>query len=135
MKSLKMPKLTIRQIKNRAKKGLPIPFEVTNNLPYKDSSIPDYHFSVTINTSPLERIKLNIGDIYCNAIECKKCGSYVRSRHRHHMAWCNCKSVAVDGGSWYTRTSGLQEDIIYKTIMFTKKVGKEDAATTNNKEP
>ena len=124
--------LTVRQIKNLAKKGNPIPWEVTNNLPYKDTNIQDYHFSVQKDATPLTRLKHNIGNIYVNALKCLKCNTTVRSRNRHHMITCSCGSCSIDGGSWYVKVTGNQEDYQLITIPFDK-VYKDEL--TDNKEP
>lgn len=83
--------------------------------------VTDYHDFCTIDTSVEKRKKLNIGDIWDNSIRCKLCGDVIRSKNRHHMAWCKCKSCAVDGGSWYTKVvcdyDGL-DNIEIMTIMF-----------------
>ena len=40
-----------------------------------------------------------------NAIKCKKCGDIIFSRARHDMHSCSCKSISIDGGFDYVRTS------------------------------
>lgn len=49
------------------------------------------------------RRKYNIGDVFLNQARCLKCGDVITSSHRHDFVWCNCKSLAVDGGSAYTK--------------------------------
>lgn len=41
-----------------------------------------------------------------NAIQCRKCGDIIESKHRHDFAWCSCHSVAVDGGKDYLKRIG-----------------------------
>lgn len=61
---------------------------------------------VTKSSTKEQRDKFNIGDIYINAAVCKKCGDYIRSKHRHDFVTCECGSVSVDGGSHYVRRVG-----------------------------
>lgn len=71
----------------------------------------DYHDFTDITTPEAERRKLDVGDIWINAAECKKCGDIVRSRNRHDFRSCKCGSIIVDGGSWYARRVGDLEAI------------------------
>ena len=41
--------------------------------------------------------------IVSNQIKCKWCGDTPYSTHRHHMQYCKCEKVAVDGGPEYLR--------------------------------
>lgn len=45
-----------------------------------------------------------------NAIRCNKCGDVIESVHVHDFKWCNCQSVAVDGGHDYLRRVGNPDD-------------------------
>ena len=54
-------------------------------------------------TPGVVRRKYDIGDIFLNQAKCLKCGDVITSSHRHDFVWCSCKSLAVDGGSWYTK--------------------------------
>ena len=65
----------------------------------------DYHNFSYRGTPKEKRKQLNIGDIYCNAVECPECGYYLRSRNKHDMVTCKCGKTFVDGGSWYCRTT------------------------------
>lgn len=38
-----------------------------------------------------------------NAAFCKRCWSYIESKHRHDFVRCMCKSIFVDGGLDYSR--------------------------------
>lgn len=78
----------------------------------------DYHNFTYSSMSIKARRKFDVGDIYENTIECKKCGWIIRSRNRHDFVTCKCESISVDGGSWYSRQIGNQEDIISHVKMF-----------------
>jgi len=60
------------------------------------------------------RRKYNIGDIFLNQAKCLLCGDVITSNHRHDFVWCSCKSLAVDGGSAYSKrlfkAAGCYED-------------------------
>lgn len=78
--------------------------KITINLFQGDKNMTtDYHDFTTKDMSLEERRKIHVGDIWINAVKCKKCGEVIRSKNRHDFRWCSCKSVAVDGGSWYTK--------------------------------
>ena len=38
-----------------------------------------------------------------NIVLCHICGDMIESEHQHDFKWCNCRNVAVDGGSAYLR--------------------------------
>ena len=38
-----------------------------------------------------------------NAIQCKKCGEVIQSRHVHDFVTCQCGACSVDGGHDYLR--------------------------------
>lgn len=85
----------------------------------KKDFIPDYHFCCNKGTPKEEREKMCIGDIWINAIICLRCNTYVRSKNRHHMAYCECGKCAVDGGSWYGKVSfETSGDCLYICEMF-----------------
>ena len=50
--------------------------------------------------------------ILVNKIQCKKCKDIIESKHIHDFKWCDCKSIAVDGGLEYLRRVGNLEDIM-----------------------
>ena len=58
-----------------------------------------------------ERKKIWAGDIRINKIQCKKCKDIITSNNLHDFKICKCKSVGVDGGSWYLRRIGNSIDI------------------------
>ncbi len=39
-------------------------------------------------------------------VKCRRCGDVIQSMHRHDFKWCECRAIAVDGGSDYLRTTG-----------------------------
>ena len=41
-----------------------------------------------------------------NKIQCRKCGDIIESYTRHDFKFCECESVAVDGGKDYLSRSG-----------------------------
>ncbi len=45
-----------------------------------------------------------------NKIKCKKCGDIIESKAVYDLRYCQCKSVAVDGGKEYLRRIGNRED-------------------------
>jgi len=72
----------------------------------------DTLFFVTKTSTKEQREKFNIGNIFINAAVCKKCGDYIRSKNRHDFKSCKCGAVIVDGGSWYCKRMGEEEDRI-----------------------
>lgn len=78
----------------------------------------DYHELVNIDSTPEERERLGIGDLWINGAKCSKCGDEIRSKNRHHCARCSCGAIAVDGGSWYGRLIGSPEDMEVITVKF-----------------
>ena len=52
-----------------------------------------------------------------NAIQCRKCGDIIESKHVHDFVSCSCGAVAVDGGHDYLRRCGNKEDIIEFSIV------------------
>ena len=52
-----------------------------------------------------------------NAIQCRKCGDVIESKHVHDFISCSCGAVAVDGGHDYLRRCGNKEDIIELSIV------------------
>lgn len=65
--------------------------------------VRDYHDFCTKATPKAERDSSGVGDLWINAITCKKCNEYVRSRNLHDFRYCKCGSCFVDGGSYYQR--------------------------------
>ena len=68
-----------------------------------------------------ERRKLDVGDIYDNKIQCKKCNWIIRSKNRHNYVSCKCGAVSVDGGSWYQKIDGNKKDYISHLKLFKYK--------------
>ena len=83
-----------------------------NNTPIEERGILDYHYWLTKWTSAEQRDKWNTWDIWINWAVCLKCKDFIRSRNQHDFRWCFCKSIAVDGWSWYERRIGNPEDYI-----------------------
>ena len=52
-----------------------------------------------------------------NAIQCRKCGAIIESKHVHDFVTCSCGAIAVDGGHDYLRRCGYKEDIIELSIV------------------
>lgn len=53
--------------------------------------------------------KTNIKDAEPKKIKriyCLKCNTTIKSLHRHHMCWCKCGAIAVDGGNDYLKCVG-----------------------------
>lgn len=70
----------------------------------------DYQTFTTKDMSIEQRRKLNVGDIWSNAVKCKLCGDVIRSKNRHDYVTCKCGEVSVDGGSWYIKVSAKNLD-------------------------
>ncbi len=68
--------------------------------------ITDTQLFTTKDSSPEERKRLNVGDIWANQVKCLSCGDIIRSKNRHDFVRCSCGKIAVDGGSWYQRRVG-----------------------------
>lgn len=89
------------------------------------NQVTDYQTFTNRNMPIAERRKLDVGDIWANEIRCKKCGDVIRSKNRHNFVYCKCKSVFVDGGSWYSRQGGdlkLIEDMVVMFRYVPKKI-------------
>lgn len=83
--------------------------------------VTDY-LDFTYQTMPSkDRLKIDVGNIYENKIQCKNCGWIIRSKNRHHYVTCKCGDVSIDGGSWYQRIIGKQDGYIDHTSYFKKK--------------
>jgi len=80
----------------------------------------DYLYYVTKSSTKKQRKIFNIGNIYINGAVCKKCNEFIRSKHKHDFKWCSCKTVAVDGGSWYAKRTGKPNNYINVIESFLK---------------
>lgn len=67
---------------------------------------------VTKSSTAAQRKRFDMGDIYINAAVCLLCKSYIRSKNRHDMIYCKCRAIAVDGGSWYAKRLGAEENMV-----------------------
>tara|TARA_R110002167_G_scaffold54093_3_gene154407 strand:+ start:3994 stop:4329 length:336 start_codon:yes stop_codon:yes gene_type:complete len=56
-----------------------------------------------------------------NAVECKKCGEVVESRHRHDFLYCHCGAISVDGGTDYLRRGGDVHGGIDRSMIMPQK--------------
>lgn len=87
----------------------------------KEIKTRDYQDFTTKSMSKEDRDKLNVGDIYNNAIQCKNCNDIIRSKNRHDFVACSCGQCSVDGGSWYQRClwkEGNPEDYFISLIEY-----------------
>jgi len=82
----------------------------------------DYMNMVTRSSTKAQRDKLFIGDVYINALVCKLCGDYIRSKNKHDFKYCSCGKSGIDGGSHYQRLLGEPENYIaiYEKFIDTK---------------
>lgn len=55
-----------------------------------------------------------------NAAECRKCGDYIFSKHRHNFVTCKCGAISVDGGMDYIRWVGDFSEFIDKSHFMPK---------------
>lgn len=83
--------------------------------------VTDYLDFTFQTMKPKDRLKLDVGDIYENKIQCKNCGWIIRSKNRHNFVRCKCGDVAVDGGSWYQRIIGNLKGYVDHTTYFKYK--------------
>jgi hypothetical protein len=75
-------------------------------------AVTDYQDFTVPSTKEVDRRKLDIGDIWSNKIQCKKCKWFIRSKNRHNFVRCKCGAMFIDGGSWYSRIGGDQDGYI-----------------------
>ena len=87
----------------------------------EEIAVLDFHQYLTKgkDTPTSEREKFFIGDVWSNTAKCRKCGDIISSLDRHHLQYCSCQSIFVDGGSHYARRGGQPEDIIEMCQMFS----------------
>lgn len=86
----------------------------------------DYHNFCHRGSDKEWRARFSIGDLYVNAVICKECGWFIRSKNRHDMVTCNCGKVSVDGGSWYQKVTGNPDNYISVIEVFNDIKDKED---------
>lgn len=89
--------------------------------PKKEYPVTDYMDFTYWEMKPKDRLKLDVGDVYDNKIQCTKCNWIIRSKNRHNFVRCRCGAVAIDGGSWYRRVLGKPEDYIDRSKLFKYK--------------
>lgn len=87
-----------------------------------NNKITDYQDFTTKDMDPEERLRLNVGDVWNNSIECRLCHDVIRSMNLHHFLYCSCGAVFVDGGSWYQRYGGADlANVISRIEYYDKK--------------
>lgn len=74
-----------------------------------------------IGTSVHVRRKFNVGDIFENKAKCLKCNDIIVSTNRHDFVTCSCKSLSVDGGSWYLKRLFVEEESWEELSTFYRK--------------
>lgn len=82
----------------------------------------DYQEFTTKDMSVKKRREIGVGDVWSNAIKCKKCGSIARSKHRHDFVRCECGDCFVDGGSWCPRYGGVDLNEIEVLIEYYNEI-------------
>lgn len=76
--------------------------------------------------------------IVSNQIRCTKCGGEPFSTHRHDFQFCECQSVAVDGGQDYLRCTGNcweEMSIVIDKEALEGLVGAVDVAMETGRNP
>ena len=56
-------------------------------------------------------------EIYINRAMCVLCGDIVVSLNRHHLKFCKCGSIHVDGGSAYLKRGGEPDNMIEMSVL------------------
>ena len=77
----------------------------------------DYQTFTNIDTPKVERTVSNVGDIWSNAIRCRRCDTVIRSRTAT-ITSCALAGCGVDGGSHYCKVVGNREDFEYMTELY-----------------
>lgn len=62
--------------------------------------------------------------IKTNRARCRKCNTIAESMSRHHLSFCECGSIYVDGGTAYLRRGGEIANI-EELSEFTEEVKNE----------
>ncbi len=81
-------------------------------------TITDYHNFTSKNTPLDKRRSYNVGNIWNNSAKCLKCNEVIRSTNKHDYRACSCGAIAIDGGSWYVKMVGNQEDCKLLTELY-----------------
>jgi len=58
--------------------------------------------------------------LIANRILCLLCDDLIQSKHGHDMQWCNCHSVATDGGLNYLKRTGESFNYVDASIYSNK---------------
>lgn len=67
-------------------------------------------YSLDIAAEPKSKL-VKQANVFINAgsvglpVKCLHCGHVIQSMHRHNFVWCKCNTIAIDGGSAYTKMS------------------------------
>ena len=61
-----------------------------------------------------------------DAVKCRVCGSYIRMNTGYTYIPCACEAIAVDGGDYYCRILGNQNDWEIVAIPVAVKENKND---------
>lgn len=85
--------------------------------PVQKSTV-DYQTFTKKDTDLNTRRHFNIGNIWSNSAKCNKCNDIIRSKNKHDYVTCSCEAIAIDGGSWYIKVSGNQDDISLLTELY-----------------
>lgn len=86
--------------------------------PQRTYRTTDYHDFCGPDSTKEHCDRFFIGEYYINAVECKKCGYYIRSKNKHDFVTCKCGSCSVDGGSHYLKRAGDLHQMIERSIKF-----------------
>ena len=92
--------------------------ELKEKVPKRKFETTDYHDWVGPDSTKEKCQAINIGEYYINAVECKQCGWYIRSKNLHDYVTCKCGSCSVDGGSHYLKRVGFFDQMIERSVLF-----------------
>lgn len=89
----------------------------------RDEAVHDYVDFTYIDMPKARRKELDVGNIFLNQGVARCCGWVIRSKNRHHMAYCRCGKSFIDGGSWYGRMGG---EVDWKPVYYEELHTAED---------
>ena len=69
--------------------------------------------------APVEHVEITAtltepSPVVGNRARCRKCGTVIESKARHDMVACECKAIALDGGTECPRMLGEPEDFDFE---------------------
>ena len=67
--------------------------------------------------------------IVSNKAKCKRCNTVAESHHRHHLCFCTCGAIYVDGGKDYLRRGGRDLSMLEELSEF---IQVDDSNQTQN---